>query len=806
MFAYLLISGLYIFMVLRICQSYKHSLQGKLLVKIRLNLPERLLLRRRNLFVLSSIILLSVIGQWFAPLTILALLIIGLAINALPASYSLTTQGLTCDTFSFRRWEEFSSFQIKGTHLTLLSQQGRALLKLIVNCSHQKEMLPVVTQFCTKHSLSVPPKRRLLWRIRKYISYPVMRPLLYSFLLLALTGILLSACNDPGKDPSGLNTASQQNLQDVTANSDTAPISQEDLITAREQEPFAYHLALLVDANRLGINYVWTLFAGYLVMFMQLGFALLETGFGRAKHATHTILMNFMIYAISMLGYFAAGFALQFGGVGLVGIPNLGGLDSLNHKLSIHIGGVDWGIIGYKGFFFTDGAYDAGIAVVFLFQMVFMATAATIPTGAMTERLKWSAFCVYGLFISIVVYPVFGNWAWGGGWLAQLGSIGLGVGYVDFAGSGVVHAVGGWCALAGAMVLGPRIGKYQRDGTVNTIPGHNMTLAVIGAFILAFGWLGFNPGSTMGVVGNGNLRIGIVAVVTMLAGSSGAVSAMIITWITGSKKPQPGMMINGLLAGFVAITGSCGYVSPLSACIIGAIAGLLMVVFTWVIEHVWKIDDPVGAIVVHGINGVWGQIAVGLFADGLANYGGLQVRGLFYGDAGQLGAQLIGVIACFAYVFTISWIFFQLYNRIFGLRVSAQTELAGLDVPELGTLAYPQDDDDASFPPVVAIEEQEELTETFSEQQRFLPYGRPASPDQAWTGPPYPSSSDSTRQQRTPSSPGRDFSIRKGSMPQTHHTTNLDPGIPKRKPIIRTQLIKDDHTDNQSNHGPHRQY
>jgi ammonium transporter, Amt family len=269
--------------------------------------------------------------------------------------------------------------------------------------------------------------------------------------LMTLLGVsllfLLSACGE-GPDPSGLNTANQSNLTGVSVNG--TPITQQQLNTAKSNEPFAYNLAILVDENRLGVNFVWTLVTGYLVMFMQAGFALVETGLCRAKNAGHTMAMNFMIYGLGMIGYWICGFAFQFGGVGLVGIPNLGGLSALAKEVAIPIGGTHWGIIGYKGFFLNDGTYDVGVAVMFLFQMVFMDTTATIPTGAMAERWKWSAFCVYGLFVSTLVYPVFGNWAWGGGWLSQLGAVGLGKGYTDFAGSGVVHAVGGWCALAGA--------------------------------------------------------------------------------------------------------------------------------------------------------------------------------------------------------------------------------------------------------------------------------------------------------------------------------------------------------------------
>jgi ammonium transporter, Amt family len=413
--------------------------------------------------------------------------------------------------------------------------------------------------------------------------------------------------------------------------------------------------------------------------------------------------MNIMVYGIGMSGYFCLGFAFQFGGVGVIGVPNLGGLVGLNNELSIHIGNVNWGILGFKGSLFNDGSYDVGIAVMFLFQFVFMNTGATIPTGALAERWKWSAFCVYALFFSTLVYPVFGNWAWGGGWLSQLSNVGLGAGYVDFAGSGVVHAVGGWCALAGAMVLGPRLGKYNADGSSNAIPGHNMVFAVVGTLILAFGWFGFNPGSTLGASGNGDLRIGLIAVNTMLCGSAGSVVAMIYTWLTGAKKPDLGMMCNGLLAGLVAITAPSGYVSPLGSVIIGAVAGFNVVFFMGLIEKVWRIDDPVGAIAVHGVNGMWGQLAVGLFADGTSNYGGLQVKGLFFGDAGQLMAQIVGAITCFVYVFGISWLFFKAYDGLFGMRVSPQTELAGLDVPELGGLAYPPDVEPSLQPAAIGI-------------------------------------------------------------------------------------------------------
>jgi Amt family ammonium transporter len=489
----------------------------------------------------------------------------------------------------------------------------------------------------------------------------------------------------PDPDPSGIKLGSGSDLAGIAPGT----LAADDFAAAAKSEPFALKLADVVNQNRLGVNFTWTLVAGFLVMFMQAGFALVETGFCRAKNAAHVMAMNFMVYVLGLTGYFICGFAFQNGGVGISGVPNLGGLGVLNKEITLSIGGIDWGLIGGKGFFLSDGTYDVAVAVMFLFQMVFMDTTATIPTGAMAERWKWSAFCVYGFFVSTVIYPVFANWAWGGGWLSQLGKIGLGQGYVDFAGSGVVHAVGGWTALAGAIVLGPRLGKYNKDGSVNPIPGHNLVIALLGCFILAFGWFGFNPGSTLGASGNGSLRIGLVAVATMLASASGAITAMFYTWIR-SKKPDPGMMGNGLLAGLVAITAPSGHVSPLNAFVIGIVAGVLV---CWAVPFFDRIrvDDPVGAISVHGVNGLWGQIAVGLFADGTMNYGGTTVTGLFYGDGSQLIAQLVGAAVCFVWAFGISWIFFTVQKAVMGIRVSEADEIAGLDLPEMGMPGYAPD-------------------------------------------------------------------------------------------------------------------
>ncbi len=435
--------------------------------------------------------------------------------------------------------------------------------------------------------------------------------------------------------------------------------------------------------NKIAINVTWTLVTGFLVMFMQAGFALVETGFCRKKNAAHVMMTNFMIYGIGVIGFFMVGYALMFGGVGH--IANLGGTNPLTGEFSA--GG--WGIFGTKGFAFGN-IYDVGVAAHFLFNLVFMDTTATIVTGAMAERWKWSAFCVYGFWVSMIVYPIFGNWAWGGGWLAQLGSkASLGHGYVDFAGSGVVHGIGGFMALGGAMVIGPRIGKYNKDGSSNTLPAHNIPMAILGCFILAFGWFGFNPGSTLAAT---DLRISVVAVNTMLASASGAFVAML--WATNRapfKKPDPGMCVNGMLAGLVAITAPSGFVAPWAALLIGAVAGALVIESVLFVDK-RHVDDPVGAVSVHGVCGLWGLISLGLFADGTygAGWNGVDgtVKGLFYGDGGQLVAELIGCAVILAWAWGGGYLFFKVQDKLMGIRSKPEDELAGLDIPEMGVPAY----------------------------------------------------------------------------------------------------------------------
>jgi len=457
------------------------------------------------------------------------------------------------------------------------------------------------------------------------------------------------------------------------------------------EDPAAPALKTVADLtaqNSLAINIVWTLIAGFLVMFMQAGFAMVETGFTRAKNVSHTMAMNLMIYCIGMLGYWICGFAFQMGGVGF--LPTLGGAVGLNHEVALHVSGRIFGLLGLKGFLLSGSSWSGSIFALFLFNMVFMDTAATIPTGALAERWKFSSFVFFGFFMSMFVYPLFANWVWGGGWLAKLGiNFGLGHGLVDHAGSAVVHLVGGAAALAGAIVIGPRLGKFTRAGKPTAIPGHNIPMAIIGTFILAFGWFGFNAGSTLAGT---DLRIAVIAVNTMLASAAGAFSAMLYVWLRYGK-PEPSILANGMLAGLVSITASCAYVSTISAVVIGAAAGILVVISVIFIEGTLKVDDPVGAVSVHGICGLWGVLALGLFADGtygngLNNVPGT-VRGLFYGDSGQLIAQSIGAISCFVFVFGCFFAFFKILDIWIGNRVSPKVEFEGLDVSEMGAIGYP---------------------------------------------------------------------------------------------------------------------
>lgn len=463
-----------------------------------------------------------------------------------------------------------------------------------------------------------------------------------------------------------------------------------------------------VGLNSTAINMIWVLICGFLVMFMQAGFAMVETGLCRSQNATHVMAMNFMIYPLACLGFWAYGFAIGWGNwangptfgtaLGPGGsVLNSGvGLSPVLDDAGQATGQFQYGLLGLKGFFLS-GVDDVTVFAVFFFMMVFLDTSATIPTGALAERWAWKNFCIYGLWVSLP-YCIYANWVWGGGWLSQCGTNwGLGHGAVDFAGSGVVHAMGGAISLAGLLVMGPRIGKFV-NGRPAALPGHNIPMVVTGTFVLAFGWFGFNAGSTLAGT---DLRISIVVVNTMLASAAGAAGAL-VTLNTKGMKPDPSMLCNGMLSGLVAITAGCAFVDAWAAAVIGLIAGIIVVNSVLFLEDS-GIDDPVGAVSVHGVNGLWGVIALGLFANGkygagwngvtrdafVERYGSDGVRGLLYGDATQLAAQALsaGVVVIFG--FAMAYVWFELSNRIFPLRVPPENEIKGLDIPEFGARAYP---------------------------------------------------------------------------------------------------------------------
>jgi ammonium transporter, Amt family len=455
-------------------------------------------------------------------------------------------------------------------------------------------------------------------------------------------------------------------------------------------------------------NIMWTLLCGFLVMFMQAGFALLETGLCRKKNAAHVMAMNFLVYSVGILGFWVMGFAFQMGGVGA--LNTFGGDATLSHEFVIQVGGKAFGIFGTQGFFLTFANYTPAVAALFLFQMVFMDTTATIPTGAMAERWKFLSFVLFSFAISTVIYPIYANWVWGGGWLSALGTnYHLGHGHVDFAGSSVVHLTGGVAALVGAKTLGARVGKFDKFGNAQPIPGHNIPMALLGSFILAFGWFGFNAGSTLAGT---DTRIAIVAVNTMLSSAAGAFSAALFVWIRYGK-PDPTWLANGMLAGLVAITAPCAFVSAPAAVLIGGVAGVLVILSANVVEQVLHIDDPVGASSVHGTCGIWGVVSLGLFANGSSGAGlnGVagKVTGLFYGDSSQLAAQCVGVAANVVYVGFMTSLALAVIGKLVGNRVTSEDELGGLDIPEMGVLAYPDD----AIPPNLseALEEARQYSE-----------------------------------------------------------------------------------------------
>lgn len=402
------------------------------------------------------------------------------------------------------------------------------------------------------------------------------------------------------------------------------------------------------------LNTIWVLVGAALVFFMQAGFAMVETGFTRAKNAGNIIMKNLMDFCIGTPAFWIVGFGLMFGGTGAF-IGSIGGIaEEANYGTSMLPDGVPF-------------------YAFLIFQTVFCATAATIVSGAMAERTKFSAYCVYSFVISLLIYPISGHWIWGGGWLSQLG-------FHDFAGSTAVHMVGGVAAFVGALILGPRIGKYDKNGKAKAIPGHSLTLGALGVFILWFCWFGFNGASTVSMEGEAVVTAGKIFVNTNLAAAVSSCAVLLITWIR-YKKPDISMTLNGTLAGLVAVTASCDTVSPVSAAIIGIIAGFVVVFGIEFIDKVLKIDDPVGAVGVHGLNGALGTICVGLFSDGTGTEG----LGLFTGGGFHLlGVQLLGMVAVIAWVAVTMTVVFQVIKHTMGLRVSEDEEIAGLDIREHG--------------------------------------------------------------------------------------------------------------------------
>lgn len=424
------------------------------------------------------------------------------------------------------------------------------------------------------------------------------------------------------------------------------------------EEPTVAGNAAAIEEKSVAMDTVWTLIAGMLVMFMQAGFAMVETGFTRAKNACNIMMKNLLDFTVGAVIYWAVGFGIMFGAGNL--------------------------FFGTSGFFLADtGSTFASLdwslvplACKYFFQMVFAATAATIVSGAMAERTKFSAYLVYSMVISALIYPVVGHWIWGGGWLAEIGMW-------DFAGSTVVHSTGAWMALIGAIFLGPRLGKYRPDGSSNAIPGHNIPLATLGVFILWFGWYGFNPGSTMAAVPG----IAHIAMTTTIAAAVGVNAAMVTSWVMFSK-PDISMALNGGLAGLVAITAGCAFVSPGSAALIGLVAGVLVVLSVVTFDKVFHIDDPVGAVSVHGVCGAWGTLAVGLFAQDIFSPGTTGNGLLFGGGIKLLMSQLAGVGSVMLWCFICGVVLFSAIKATIGLRVSKEEELRGLDIDEHGMEAY----------------------------------------------------------------------------------------------------------------------
>lgn len=410
------------------------------------------------------------------------------------------------------------------------------------------------------------------------------------------------------------------------------------------------------------VDTLWVFLAAVLVFFMNLGFASLEAGMARSKNTVNILSKNFIVFAVSSLGFMLLGWGLMFGGDN----PFLG----TQHLF----------ILGESDLSFYDDTLTSNVPFwgKFFFQLVFCGTAATIVSGAVAERIKYITFIVFSFVLTLVIYPIVGHWVWGGGWLADLG-------FLDFAGDTVVHSLGGWAALAGALVLGPRIGKYDKDGKPRAIPGHNMSLAVIGLFVLWLGWFGFNPGSTMSFQNTSDVMH--ILMTTNTSAIAAVLTATAASWLLLGK-PDLGMTINGCLAGLVAITGGCAYISIGNSLLIGAVAGVLVVFAVLFFDRV-KVDDPVGATSVHLCCGVFGTLCIGLFAqEGVTTLS--TKNGLFYGGgAGLLGTQLLGIAAVGAFVFAASLVLWWVLKKTMGIRVTREEEIAGLDIGEHGNHAYP---------------------------------------------------------------------------------------------------------------------
>jgi ammonium transporter, Amt family len=447
-------------------------------------------------------------------------------------------------------------------------------------------------------------------------------------------------------------------------------------LSVSAQTPSTAELNDTVSDLKVGLDTMWVMIAGMLVFFMNAGFCMLETGFCRQKNAVNVLSKNLIVFALSTIAFWVIGFGLMFGNgndlFGGEGVFLLSGADT-----SPAMGDA------YKGAYSSLSWAGVPLLAKFFFQLVFAGTAATIVSGAVAERIKFVDFLIFSVLLVGIAYPITGHWIWGAGWLADMG-------FWDFAGSTVVHSVGGWAALMGAFFLGPRIGKYNSDGSINPMPGHNMSIATLGALILWLGWFGFNPGSTM-AVGDGSL-IAHVAITTNTAGAFGALAATLTAWIVLGK-PDLSMIINGLLAGLVAVTAPCAFIGIIPAAIIGTVGGVLVVFAVLFFDNL-KIDDPVGAIAVHLCNGIWGTLAVGLFAVGPSEadgalYSAGPAAGLFYGGGfNQLGIQLVGVLAVGAMTVILSSLFWIVLKALMGIRVTAEEEMIGLDIGEHGMEAY----------------------------------------------------------------------------------------------------------------------